>query len=101
MSLWVKSRHDRQPMPTPTLPPKEDIDATQTDVCFVPKADIGNTEFGVEAGTEFALTLTDYDRNTGGDQPVFGYLRGQIRLHLVRARTRAPFGCQTFFSLLR
>ena len=36
------SGHDRQVRVMPALPPRPDIVATQTDVCFVPKADIAN-----------------------------------------------------------
>jgi hypothetical protein len=61
------------------LPPKADVCSALAHVCFEPKADIGDTEFGVEAGTDLIDAANDHDRNTGGDQTVFGYLRSQFQ----------------------
>jgi hypothetical protein len=77
-----------QPAPPPGDPPQPPVPSPgqpsidweiRPDVRYGPIADIGNTEFGVEAGTDLIDAANDHDRNTGGDQTVFGYLRSRFQ----------------------
>ena len=63
--LWVKSRHDPQARMMPALPPELILRPRKTDVCFVPKADIGRRAADFKLTTNSNLSGSCTGRSAG------------------------------------